>query len=449
MRKSKIPTFAGLIVLIVGLVIGVFIVQNQQIFQSGASGEAAPKDIRITNVSDSSFTVSWVTQKETSGFLKWGENSTLGRTQNETSSEKSLTHSVVLDSLKPQARYYFKINSDGEDFDNSGSVWSTETGPKISGSPSTTILSGSLVDGVGKPVKNALVYLTISGAQSLSTQTSGSGAWLIPVAGIRTENLGGIFVVSDTTEVSIFTNSGPFGVSTAQSVVKNTKPAPAMVLGKVHDFRNIENTGDNGISEASINLPDSGTPTSGFDTNPATSELSPSTTVTLESISQGEVITTTDPEFFGEGPKGTAITITVESEVVTENLIIKNDGTWSWSPPTNLEPGTHKITVSWKDVSGITRTLVRNFVVSAAEGPAFESTPSASLIPSASPSSTPKPSIVASALPSIIASVSPLATVSATPNPVLDSGSLTPTIVLSIMGIGTILLGLFIWKKAT
>ncbi len=455
MKKNKIPTFLGLIILVVGLVVGVFLVQNLQIFKSGASVDAAPKDVRITNITDDSFTVSWITEKETSGFIKWGESESLGKTQGGESDEASLTHSVTLTSLKPLTNYFFKVNSGGDDFDNNGNTWQTQTGPTLTTNSTNIILSGTITDVSSQPVKNALVYVTISGAQPLSTVTSGSGAWLIPVSGVRNENLSDILVTSDSTSLTIFANVGPLGVSTAQSIIKNTKPAPPMILGKVHDFRNIEASTNTGVSDASVILPEGEAETSGFDTTPLNATASASV-VTLESISQGEVITTTDPEFFGEGPKGTAITITVESEIVTESLAVKNDGTWSWSPPANLEPGTHKITISWKDVNGITRTLVRNFVVSASEGPAFESTPSGSLSPSpsASPTHTPTPSpsprvsLIPSATPSILASPTTTAFASESPSPILDSGSLTPTIVLAIMGIGTILLGLFVWKKA-
>lgn len=450
MKKNTIPTIFGIILLAIGLVIGVVLVQNQQIFKSGASGDAAPKDIRITNVTDESFTVSWVTEKETGGFIKWGENTNLGKTFGGGGIADVLTHSVTITSLKPLTNYFFTINSGGEDYDNNGSPWQIQTGPTLSKNPSTTLLSGSLIDENSTPIKDALIYVSISGAQPLSTQTSSTGAWVIPVSEIRTEKLDNIFVVSDMTPITIFANFGPFGVSTAQSIVKNSKPAPAMTLGKVHDFRNIENSSTGDVSEASVTLPETQSQTSGFDTSPVSASAGPTLNVTLESISQGEVITTTDPEFFGKGPKGTLVTVTVESEVVTEKLAIKNDGTWSWSPPANLEPGPHKITISWKDAKGITRTLVRNFIVSAAEGPAFESTPSASLSPSPSllPSSTPKASTLPSLSPTTLASAIPTATVSATPSPIMDSGSLTPTLVLSIMGIGTILLGLFVWKKA-
>src|SRR3989304_5866495 len=73
MRKSKIPTIIGIFILVFGLAAGVLLVRNQNFFRLGASAEFAPKDVRISNITDSSATVSWITDRETSGFVKWGE----------------------------------------------------------------------------------------------------------------------------------------------------------------------------------------------------------------------------------------------------------------------------------------------------------------------------------------------------------------------------------------
>lgn len=140
----------------------------------------------------------------------------------------------------------------------------------------------------------------------------------------------------------------------------------------------------------------------------------------------------------GKGPEGTIISILVESEnPISSEVSVPKNGSWNWSPPTDLAPGPHKITLSWKDVSGITRSLTRSFIVQAAEIPAFVATPSESLAaPIASASGTPK------------ATATPKSTASASAEPVPVTGNLTPTLLLSIMGIAVMIFSFFIWKMA-
>ena len=112
MRKSKIPTIIGIFILVFGLAAGVLLVRNQNFFRLGASAEFAPKDVRISNITDSSATVSWITDKETSGFVKWGEGQdSLDKTELDELASQSFTHTLTLRNLTPQTTYSFKINS--------------------------------------------------------------------------------------------------------------------------------------------------------------------------------------------------------------------------------------------------------------------------------------------------------------------------------------------------
>src|SRR3972149_3701031 len=123
MKPSKIPTIIGVVLLIVGLGAGVLLVQNRQIFRLGASQESIPKDVRITNTTDTSFTVSWTTEREVLGFISWGDNeNSLTRTEEDEVGAPGVTHTLSVKSLTPQTEYFFKINSGGTEYDNNGLV---------------------------------------------------------------------------------------------------------------------------------------------------------------------------------------------------------------------------------------------------------------------------------------------------------------------------------------
>ena len=437
--KGKIPTIIGIVILIVSIGAGVCLIKNRQLFRLGAIPDIAPKDVRISNITDSSFTVSWTTDKETSGFVKWGKNQTsLDKVESDTISEKGTTHSISVRSLTPLAQYYFKINSDGTDFDNQGTVWQIKTGSSLVEPQKNIIISGNLLTQGGKVVKDALVYFSIGGGSTLSTVTSKNGSWLIPISSARTKTLNSYIPIDEaSTLIEISINAGSLGISSAQIYPQSAKPAPPIILGQVNDFKNAPISKDSQLPNASIEVPEGETEAeSGFNLEEGQGDTS-TETVTLDSLEEGEVISTENPEFFGKGPSGTEIEITIESNPQSGEATISPSGSWKWSPPEDLPEGTHKITIKWRDINGILRKLTRNFIVQAAETPAFVSTPSAT--PTQTPTSTP------SATPTATATVS--ASPSASPEQP-DSGSLIPTLLLLITGVVASLFGIIFWKKS-
>jgi len=190
MIKGKIPTLIVLIILVLGIVLGVFLVRNRQLFRLGATGENAPRDVRVTNISQSTLTVSWTTDTQTLGTVEWGEteNSTGTTIVSETGS--GYTHSATLTGLKPQTSYFFKINSAGTDFDNNGIDWEAQTASDIPALTDPIVISGTVEDSSGFPVEKALLYVTAGGGTPLSTVTSQEGNWVISVSSTRSQDLG-------------------------------------------------------------------------------------------------------------------------------------------------------------------------------------------------------------------------------------------------------------------
>ena len=388
--KAKIPTIIAIIVLISAVAAGVFFVQNQQIFRIGASPDVAPQDVRVTNITNTVFSVSWTTDKKTSGSVLVGDS-----TNNITTPAPAVdaaavnTHFVNVANLKSGTTYYFKIVSDGANHDNSGIPWQTETKVAAKIPTSSYIVSGNVLTSASQPASDAIVYITGALADPISTKTTASGSFVLTVENASKDQI-----------LQLFVQGGTLGISSAQFLAGSGDPLPAIVLGQTYDFRSQNQTQDtSGAPQANISLPTESTPSSKFDVQSGTVSATPKTTVTLQSVDEKETLNTTTPEFFGEGPAGTTITIVVNSEQeITSTTKIGSNGEWSWTPPEGLAPGQHTITLSWKDASGILRTLTRSFTVSAAEGPAFEATPSASPLiklptASATPSATPRISL--------------------------------------------------------
>lgn len=435
-KTSKIPTLLGIIILLIGTFAGVFFLNMNQVFQIGADVATTPKSVRIGNITNNSATVSWSTDKETTSFLNWGESQgSITKIEKESETdEKFFNHAINLAGLKANTTYFFKINSDGTDYDNNNVPWQFTTGDELSINPNLTPISGSVITSSGRPGGHSLVYITING-YLMSTLTSSSGNFVFQLGSTRTPNLKGYQEINESqTLLEISVQGEPGEVATASIFPQSARPVPPIIFGQNYDHRNLPANGDGISPSADLSLPENATAESKFNVATTSGTTAP-TSVILESLTDGEVITSDKPQFFGKGPGGETITVTVESEnPVTETVQIPQNGSWSWTVPTNLAPGAHKITISWVDAKGITRKLIRNFEVQASELPAFEA--SASATPTASGAGTPKPT--ATAKP----------TASATAQPVPVTGGLTPTFLLSIMGIVVTVFSFAIWKLA-
>lgn len=313
----------------------------------------------------------------------------------------------------------------------------------------------------GEPSKRALVYITING-YTISALTSDNGTFVLQLGVTRSPDLSkyaSIDPAKTLLEVSATTETGE--VVTAKIFPQSANPIPALVVGQDQDFRNLQPTMDGQNPNVNLNLPESASNASKFNVTSTNTNTTEAKSVTLESVSDGETINSDKPEFFGNGPSGTNITIEIHSEDnISGTSKVSSSGSWKWSPPSNLSAGAHTITISWVDALGIKRTLTRNFVVQAGELPAFEATPSAkptaSPIPTKSPTPTAKPTATplpsgtpkATATPSIAPSITPIPTRTPIPTeaalPV--SGTSTPTIMLFMMSLGILSFSFYTWR---
>jgi len=413
MKAAKtIPTILGVLILVSGLALGVFLVQQQQMFRLGASPEKAPRDVRITNITNSSFTVSWITDKNLAGYVEWGEQTDLGEVAWQENEGSTRIHYVRIVGLSPGKKYYFEINSGGEIFRNDGSVWEVIT---LATAPTTTnIISGKVLDANNLPASDVLLYAKIAD-KYFSSLTTRSGEFVISVTSdYEKDQL-----------VEIFVQGGSLGVASVKAYLGNSNPLPDITFGYAYDFTAEESGQDteSKIPTSDIKLPEDEEKSSRFEKLNVDLE-SENVEVTLDNLEEGEEILEDKPEFFGTGPAGSNITIVVESDPLTDEIIVDQFGQWSWTPPEGLAAGEHTITISWRDALGILHSLTRSFEVLAA-GDESASTPS--------PTATPLPT------------VTPLPT--ALPDDVPVSGVGFVTLIFAAIGFLLLVIGILISRE--
>lgn len=442
---SKIPTVFGVLLLLLGVGAGVFLINKEQIFKLGASPQISPKNVRITSIGSDSFNVSWVTDSNTKAFIKWGETANLGKTLDDTNQSTS-THLVTLSGLEAGRNYYFKINSNGSDFDNDGAPWNTQTLSQAV--EDTERVSGSILNTDTSPASNVLIYIDTKDFGTFSTITSANGNWTL--------NIPSNANTKSAMLLSIYGDSGTNGITTAQVYLENANPVQPLTLGQTYDLRNSSKQQGDGNLNAIISLPTQASQSAQSRFDQTVKTTTTNKTVTIKNISEGETVFTNRPQITGEGPKNTTVTITLHSsEAITGTVVVPQSGVWNWTPPSGLSEGEHTITLSWKDSSGILRTLTKTFVVevNAAE-PSFVSTPSgATPVATKTPSPTPTATASVSATPMVTPTpkitIKPTATATpATSSGLPNAGSSTFTLSLFIFGGLLILGGLFISKKS-
>lgn len=403
----RFPTILGLILLLAAAGLGIWYLQTSK---PKVAEDIIPSKIKITNVADNKFTVSWVTAGLAEGTIEYGPvGQKLGQAAMDDRDQDGepktyLTHHVTIPDLQPSTQYAFRILSGDRStrFDNNGSPYSVTTGPTISTTPTSKSLYGDVSAGAQLPT-DIIVYLGLPGAAPVSTLVTASSKYVFTVSTVRTADLQKYIEYDPAATVANITAESGNLDSLITVTMANAEPVPLITLGQDDDFRSERPTVaqvEPETTPAEVSpMPSAVAETPGIFNVEPLSGNEPSTGGTqsvslLNPEEDGEQVATTRPEFRGTGPGSTVLSITVRSaKPYADSVVVDGDGTWSWSPPADLEPGEHTVTIAYIDTAGIERVIERSFFVQpalAAQGdPAFEATPSASVRASATPSPSP------------------------------------------------------------
>lgn len=205
--KIRIPTILGLGILVVGMVVGIFLTTQKQsaLFKTRAGVSAIPKNITIANVSNTSVSIYWQTDEEAPGFIQAGPSNTLGSTFKDDRDlggpQNHRFHFVTLSNLTPNTTYYYKVNSGSSSYP-SGNPSTFKTADTSTAS-NLQPLVGTILDASMNPISEALVVLSIPGAQSLAAITKVSGSFILPLKDIRDADLSQIEIPASGTSAAL------------------------------------------------------------------------------------------------------------------------------------------------------------------------------------------------------------------------------------------------------
>ncbi len=424
MRERKIPTLLGL--LLVGASVFIFRVafDNVAPLLSRADATNAPQGVTITNISDSSFTVSWFTKTPTSGavVVDGGIPKTTIFDERDASSPnpatlgvKYSTHSVTVRNLKPETDYNARILVNNTPFLDDGKPYVIRTPQSLTGLGVTLEPAyGQVTLPDGNPAEGAIVYLTVEGGQTLSTFVKASGSWVIPLNLIRATSFDRYLEPQERINESIVIRAGE-GESTVLTDTLNDNPVPSVTIGKNYDFRKIQAEAKDAKKLANLPSPTQAQP----------AILGANTTSNIVAITkptQNAAIASNLPLIQGTGIPGKQINILLGiDKPIIGSATVGSDGIWYFTPTKPLAEGKQSITITTQDLQGKTTALTNAFTVLKSGTQVLgDATPSATLTPTIG-------------IPPI-ASDTPESTLSGQPLPI--SGNTLPLVILLILGIG-------------
>jgi len=428
---KRIPTLVGILIIAIGTIFTTYLVKGDTLFEIKAGPNQEPKNIKIANISDDSFTVSYITDDNFSGTLNFGtapdqlnilvldDRDQLTQTINSRSS-----HSLTVRELEPNTSYFFSITSGDKKYFDNGSAYTVQTGSSINNNPSSQIpIAGRVIMPDGSVPNDGIVYVKISGAQDVSTVLKSDGTYTIPLNNLRNSSLNDYFPLSENTIITIEVFSANL-VSKIEITPDQINPVPTISLSGNYDF----SASDPEISPEDIST--------------RSSELFPSVGIKKKiEIIEPQILTPEEDEkldsqfltFEGTAQPNEVVEIEIHSdENITTQVLTDDDGNWSYAPPSNLTEGEHTITIKTINSAGIIRTITKTFTIPKAQGQVIEdATPTPSPTPTPTIESTPSPTTISQSSISAI--------------PILPPAGNSSLIIVSVIGIITVFSGTFLY----
>ena len=183
-------------------------------------------DIRVSNHSSSSVTISWVTSSVTDGIVNYGLTTALGKSASDARADDD-THWVQIEALAPETIYYFEVVS-GDVIDDNGGDFYTFTTTKIGAGVSYLIYGKVLKQDGFTPADGTIVYVTVTHNSNesypLSSVTDSSGNWSVNLGNLKNPSTNDIFSYSAGDAIHLFAQGAADGTGVIEDSVSGESP---------------------------------------------------------------------------------------------------------------------------------------------------------------------------------------------------------------------------------
>ncbi len=410
--EKRIPSLFAIGTLLLSILVTSYFLQQKTNYQGHASISSVPQDVTISNLTDTSFTVSYTTNSLLLGSLSYGPNSSLGKVQLDQidNAGKSLPHYIHyfnVTGLLPNTPYYFTIASGGQTYENTNSQpYIIKTFQNIHSKPlSQHSISGKLELPDGSTPDEALIYLQSNSFSLISELINQTQNFSIPLSQIRSTNGTNYFAITPQTMLRLVASTQSYTTIVSLFTI-NTNPLPLLTLSNSYSFPPIQNNSHLLLLQS-------------FPSVILRAQLVQSTTLGFTSPKKNQNFNDPQPRFEGTALPNSKIEIDIQdnANIKTETTSDSN-GQWTFRPNSPLSVGVHTITIISRDSSGVLKQATEQFSIlpvgSSVEGAA---TSSATITPL--PTTT--PTLIPSTKPSVTITTTPSFSISPTPTVVLPN----------------------------
>ncbi|MBU6289793.1 MAG: hypothetical protein KGS10_16665, partial [Chloroflexi bacterium] len=192
----------------------------------------AIRSIRIANVRDTSFTVSWVTDVATTGAIRWGPDdgttpaTVVADTRGATAT--FTVHYVTVNGAKASTRYRLDVVSGTVTDTNAGTHHLVTTGPTLALTGSDQA-RGTIARADGTAPDGVVVHVRATGTTGTSAPlaflmtAANAKEWAANLGNLRTATLDATYPVTDTTQVIVTADGGADGTVGATTTVATAR----------------------------------------------------------------------------------------------------------------------------------------------------------------------------------------------------------------------------------
>jgi hypothetical protein len=206
-----------------------------------APDQLAIYKVYVTGIRDTNFTVSWLTDAASDGYVDWGLTTALGNTTADATAD-TRTHYVVIPpepaKLTASTTCYFRVRSGGVMDDNMGDFYVVTTGPTLSIPPTGKTVWGYVYQSDGTtPAAAVPVYLQLQdsngsgspgASQWVTARTDSSGVWYLSLNNVRTTSASAYFSFSDGADrLHLIARGAALGAAEITATVPSSYPGGA------------------------------------------------------------------------------------------------------------------------------------------------------------------------------------------------------------------------------